>query len=128
MKTQFNKVMLKCALAFFAAFIFFSAGATVPPAANIKGPLKVKAGSGNVTITSEMIADGNATTAYTLSDNTSGATIVSTGNLVYNSSTGVTTQTVVVNPGTSKGNFNIKVEVTSGGLTAESSKSVTIVK
>jgi len=128
MKIKFN-LILKGVLAIVAVFTFMSAGAQqIRPAANITGPLRVKSGSGNVTITSQMVADANATTTYTLSDNSSGATIVSKGNLVYNSSTGISTQTVVVNPGTSKGSFNIQLVVTSGGLSAESSKSVTIVK
>jgi hypothetical protein len=98
------------------------------PATKINGPLLAYAGGSNITITSQIaFGSDNPQLNYTFSDNTSGAFIVSQGNYSYDPLKDEGTQTIVVNPGSSAGNFTIILEVQTSLGIGKCSKSVSVV-
>ena len=97
------------------------------PASNIKGPVIAYLSDGNITLTSEIATTvNNPTVVYSFSHNTSGASIVSQGAFVYDQSAETGTSKVIINPGSSKGNFVVNLNVTDANGTSESSKSVSV--
>ncbi len=116
-----------CLLLTFILFSVASQAQSQKPASNISGPLKGYIGGTNLTLTSE-IASGipNPAISYSFDRNSSGATIVSQGAFVYDRVTGTGKHMVVVNPGSAKGGFTIKLTATTPAGTSESSKSVTV--
>jgi hypothetical protein len=123
-----KKFVVKFIAAFAFLFLAFQFNLQAQgPAANITGPLKAWLKGGRISLVSH-IATSSATPTikYTITQNTSGANLVSTGQFVYNSATGEGTQTIVVNPGIQKGSFNIQLNVTDANGSCESSKSVTV--
>ena len=97
------------------------------PASNIKGPVIAYLSDGNITLTSEIATPvNNPTVVYSFSHNTSGASIVQQGAFVYDQSAETGTSKVIINPGSSKGNFVVNLNVTDANGTSESSKSVSV--
>jgi hypothetical protein len=121
-----TKGIIKSVMTFFIVFAFFSANGQTP-ASFITGPLKAQANGSTITLTVQ-VTEVNPTISYSFDVNTSGASIVSKGAYVYDSSTGVGKQTIEVNPGSSTGNFTVKASVDSPNGHADSSMSVTVIK
>ena len=109
------------------SILFNSAAKAQAPASNIKGPVIAYLSDGNITLTSEIAtAVNNPTVVYSFSHNTSGASIVSQGAFVYDMASETGTSKVIINPGSSKGNFVVKLNVTDANGSSESSKSVSV--
>src|SRR6218665_270024 len=122
-----------------------SAQGTLVPSCNLIGPLEACAvqdpndTSGDIIINIEVARSGapnllNPTTnlnfVYSFPSNSSGAFIRSYGNVVYNSVTNRTTQTLVVYPGNNTPEFNLQLNATNSSSTpntiCECSKSVSV--
>jgi hypothetical protein len=99
------------------------------PATKISGPLIAYADGSNITITSQIVLGSESPQiTYSLSDNTSGAYIVSQGAYNYDPQKDEGTQAIVVNPGNAAGNFTIILEVHTPQGDGKSSKSVSVVR
>ena len=107
-------------------FICFNANAQSPPASNIFGPLKVHTTDTAVVITSQIAANSTPNIIYGIENNLTNAYIVSKGTFHFDGKSGIGTQTIIINPGTSKGSFNVSLIVTTPDGTCKSSKSVTV--
>ncbi|WP_309612665.1 T9SS type A sorting domain-containing protein [Flavobacterium sp.] len=120
-----------------------SAQGTLVPACNLIGPLEACAvadpndTSGDIIINVDVARSGspnlvNATTnsnfTYSFQSNSSGAFIRSYGPVVYNAGTNRTTQTLILFPGSSTSEFNLRLDVvnTSSNIGTESAPIRTI--
>ncbi|MFM2212758.1 MAG: hypothetical protein RL427_21, partial [Bacteroidota bacterium] len=102
------------------------------PSCNLSGILKQCLSAGNIAITTTIQFAGSASpdVEYDFpagAQNTTGASIVSEGPISYDALNDVATQTVIINPGTSGGQINFQLLVSTPGGLCECSKSITIV-
>lgn len=99
------------------------------PACNITGPLKACTSESQITINTDIeYGTSSPEVAFSFSNNTSGASILSTGTYSFDATSGKATQSLIVHPGNQNGTFNIRVNIqTPDGKSSTCSKSVTVV-
>jgi hypothetical protein len=125
-KKKFTKIGKKFCL-FISLVLLGIASQAQTPSTNIRGPLLGYANGENITITSQIAyGSSNPQLNYTLQNNTSGAYIVSQGTYSYDAAKDEGTQSIVINPGFSDGNFTVVLEVVTPKGVGKSSKSVTV--
>ncbi|WP_412476539.1 T9SS type A sorting domain-containing protein [Flavobacterium sp. TBRC 19031] len=109
-----------------SGFTFFPA-----PSCNLSGILKACLADGNIAITTTVqFSTGEPTLNYSFPagpQNTTGASIVSTGPFIYDPVNDLGTQTTIINPGTSGGQILYQLNVLNDGGECTCSKSITII-
>jgi hypothetical protein len=102
------------------------------PSCNLDGILKACLNDGNIQITATIeFSTPNPTLTYSFPvgpQNSTGASLVSTGPFIYDPINNIGTQVTVITPGTTGGQINYQLNVTNAGGTCECSKSITIVE
>src|SRR5436190_19492339 len=82
------------------------------PACNLDGPLTACLDGGNMIITTTVQVTGrNPVLVYSFPVNTSGAEIVDTNFVSYNSVDSTYIESVIVSPGVTSGSFNLELDV-----------------
>ena len=119
--------ILKAAFILIILFACFNANAQVPPSSNMSGPIKAFTTDTSLVFTCKVASISGPTISYTLVNNNTTASVVSQGNIQYNQAEGVFTQTVVVNPGNSKGSFTVYAASKNTDGDCLSSMSVTVI-
>lgn len=125
-----NYHSVQSGLILFLFFLFSFNGLAQAPACNVNGALKACLNQGDITISTEIVyGTPNPQINHLFAENSSGASIVSVGPYQYDATTGIGKQSVVVNPGSQAGTFNMRLIVnTPDGQTSTCSKSVTVIE
>ena len=100
--------------------------AQTTPSSDISGPLKALTTDTAIVVTFELASAADPAVTYTVSNNGTSASVISTGNFLYNQASGAFTQAVTINPGHTKGSFTVDAVATTPYGISRSSMSVTV--